>query len=445
LAISQLSLVTILVAKCELEDLIAQLYEFQEFHPNEEPPFYEAFFLTQLKSRALDTYLQLNGIIEELKYKYDLESLESSTKKEVHAADWAFLLNGCANEIAKIKSKLSCKIKLTIRDLLNLVLSREIALIIHEVLKRIKIAEELKYFVTIQGYIPSKLEAKFKRNFYNWYYEITPIRKGSDRNVPTVPTLLENPKFIKTFEGITIAQGLPKYREIDPTPLIAFIFPIFYGIMFADLGQGLILILFGKLLSVRAKNIIKNRKYRYWSKMLVSFGISASVIGFLTGSVFGLDLTHYGINCCSLPISNFKIFEGSHVNIEAVVTIIIIAILIGTFHLAIAYAIAIINKIRDREYAEALTFHLAVLIMYSFGILFALSFIGADMKVNQLFTSTNPLPVFSTLLAINIPSSSAAIISIPITVISFFTIIFGRDDSFLAAITAHEQESKKSD
>lgn len=160
---------------------------------------------------------------------------------------------------------------------------------------------------------------------------------------------------------------------------------------------------------------------------MMSFGISASVIGLLTGSLFGLSFTHYyGISCCLIPISNFKIFEGSHINIDTVVTIIIIAILIGTFHLAIAYVIAMINKIRDQEYAEALTFHLAVLIMYSFGILFALSFIGADMKVNQLFTSTNPLPVFSTLLAIDIPSSEAAIISTPVIVISLFTIIFGR-------------------
>ena len=64
--------------------------------------------------------------------------------------------------------------------------------------------------------------------------------------------------------------------------------------------------------------------------------------------------------------------------------------------------------------------------MYSFGILFALSFIGANLNVNQLFTSTNPSPVFSKLLGIYLPSSEAAIISLPVIIASSLTIIFGR-------------------
>ncbi|HET7391854.1 MAG TPA: V-type ATPase 116kDa subunit family protein, partial [Nitrososphaeraceae archaeon] len=411
----------------ELEQVIAQLCKFQKFHPYEEAPFEEEFFISQLKSRALDLHLQLNSIIEKIKYKYDFEFIEDHNKIEVQATDWTCFINRATKEIEKIQSKLRCKIKMTESDLLNLVVFRDITFIIYSVLKRIKIANKLNYFVTIQGYIPSKLESTFKDNFHEWYHDIKPIRREGDTGVSDIPTLLDNPKFIKTFEDITIAQGIPKYREIDPTPLIAFIFPIFYGIMFPDLGQGLILILFGRLLlSPKIKISNNKRKYRYWSKMMISFGICSSVIGLLTGTFFGLSFAHYYSNYGILPLFNFKIFEGSHINIDAVVTIIITAIVIGTFHLALAYVIAMINKLREQEYAEALMFHFAVLAMYSFGILFALSFIGSDMDVSQLFTTTNPLPVFSSLLSVNIPSSYAAIVSVPAIVISLCTIIFGR-------------------
>lgn len=442
MAISQLSLVTIIVAKAELEDLIGNLYEFQEFHPNDEPPFYEDFFLTQLKSRSLDMHIQLNSIIEKLQEekKYDFKPLvENPDKVQVNATDLTDLTNRATNVVIRIRSKLSCKIKLTSNDLSNLVMLKEATLIVSNVLTRIKLVHELKYFVTIQGYISSKSEVRFKEQFHRWYCHTTPIKKESrgrrteqpELNAspppPSIPTLLENPRFMKMFENVTIAQGIPKYNEIDPTPIIAFVFPFFYGIMFADLGQGLVLTGFGSLLSLQKK---MKRRYRYWGKMIISFGISAGIFGLLTGTFFGLELNSFGINCCPLPIPNLRIFETvngvAEINIDAVMTIIMIVIIIGTFHLSIAYIIAMLDKIRNKEYVEAFTFHLATLVMYSFGILFALSFIGADLQINQLFTSTNPLPVFSTLFGIYIPSSEAAIISVPFIITSFFTIIFGR-------------------
>ena len=162
MAISQLSLVTIIVAKAELEDLIGNLYEFQVFHPNDEPPFYEEFFLTQLKSRALDMHMQLNSIIEKLQEekKYDFRPFtEYPDKVLVNATDWTELTNRATREIIRIRSKLLCKMKLTSNDLSNLVTLRETTLIVSNVLTRIKLVHELKYFVIIQGYISSKSES----------------------------------------------------------------------------------------------------------------------------------------------------------------------------------------------------------------------------------------------------------------------------------------------
>ena len=96
MAISQLSLVTVIVAKAELEELIGNLYEFQVFHPNDEPPFYEEFFLTQLKSKSLDIHMQLNSIIEKLQEekKYDFGPfVENPDKVHVNVTNWTDLTN----------------------------------------------------------------------------------------------------------------------------------------------------------------------------------------------------------------------------------------------------------------------------------------------------------------------------------------------------------------
>lgn len=218
MAVSKLSLVTLVVAKTELEKLIEKLYEFQAFHPNEQPPFYEEFSLTQLKSKSLDVYMQINNIVEQLQgeKRYDFKSIfKDYDKVQIKATDWTDLTNKATKELTRIRSKLLCKIKLTTRDLSNLVMFREAILIVFSVLTRIKIVHELKYFVTIQGYIPSKSEIRFREQFSRWYCDIIPIRKqnmdkkkGEQLEVdlslhpPSIPTLLENPKFMKMFESV---------------------------------------------------------------------------------------------------------------------------------------------------------------------------------------------------------------------------------------------------
>lgn len=436
MGITQLSLVTILIAKSELEELITELYEFEDFHPSDQEGSYEELSFNRLKSKTLELNLEINSVIGKLEDRYHFnKDAENIERFVIKSNDWSSLLSNIVNELRVIRGKLSCKIRLSHKDLTCLIMFRETTFLMFEILRRIKIKHELKYFVTIEGYIPTKSEKKFCDQFSQWYHTIKPLRRDKDVS-PIVPTRLTNPRFIKLFEDITVVQGIPKYSDIDPTPLIAFVFPFFYGIMFPDLGQGLLFILFGKVLSMQRIKIkmLTGRKYKYWGKMLMTFGVSASIVGLLSGgNFFGLELANYGIHYI-MPFSNIRIFGGNGsttINIETVTTVMIIAILIGTFHLASAYIIAIINKIREKKYAEAFTYHLATLVTYSFGILLGLSFIGSGNNITQLFSNSRQLPVFSSSLDVHIQSSTAAIISVPIIIISMLTIVFGRAISSL--------------
>lgn len=80
------------------------------------------------------------------------------------------------------------------------------------------------------------LEAAFKGNVF--LEEIPIDRTEEDR----VPVLLRNRRGMRPFERFTRLLPLPRYGTIDPTPLIALFFPLFFGIIVGDVGYGLLLL-----------------------------------------------------------------------------------------------------------------------------------------------------------------------------------------------------------
>lgn len=115
----------------------------------------------------------------------------------------------------------------------------------------------------------------------------TPAEKVSsvkDGNVQ-VPVKLKNPRFFRPFELLTKTYSLPAYKTIDPTPFLGISFLLMFGMMFGDVGQGLILALLGAFLALRMKKAgIRN------AGLLVLYAGGISVIyGFLFGSFFGIE------------------------------------------------------------------------------------------------------------------------------------------------------------
>ena len=95
------------------------------------------------------------------------------------------------------------------------------------------------------------------------------------------PVTLRNFRLFKPFEFFVDMYGLPRYSEVDPTPFVAVTYIILFGIMFADVGQGLVVALIGWLLW-RFKRMAVGR-------VLVPCGFSSAVFGCVFGSVFGFE------------------------------------------------------------------------------------------------------------------------------------------------------------
>ena len=90
------------------------------------------------------------------------------------------------------------------------------------------------------------------------------------------PVVLHNPRWARPFELFARLLGMPSASEADPSRLLAFVAPLMFGFMFADVGQGMVLVVAGAALRRRFPA----------TELLISGGISAVLFGFLFGSVF---------------------------------------------------------------------------------------------------------------------------------------------------------------
>ena len=137
----------------------------------------------------------------------------------------------------------------------------------------------------IEGYIPADKSNDFNEKLTEvledkYILDLIP----ADKDDPNVPIILENNKLIEPYESVVETYALPKYSELDPTPLIAPFYTIFTGFMIGDLGYGLLGVI-GILLALKLQLFPKDKEKIL--KLFLRISISACVFGFLFGSVFG--------------------------------------------------------------------------------------------------------------------------------------------------------------
>ena len=170
------------------------------------------------------------------------------------------------------------------RDILTI---HEKALVAKDVLESLRKPGGTKNFAVIQGYIPRRMEQKFADSTKQWtsvIEEVTDPKLSSES-----PTLFDNKRFVRTFEVITKSQGIPHKGEPDPTPMIALMWPIFYGLMFADMGHGLLLMGMGLLFKVKGQGELSR-----WGMLIAISGAAAAIAGVAAGEAFGYHLDHMG-------------------------------------------------------------------------------------------------------------------------------------------------------
>lgn len=163
-------------------------------------------------------------------------------------------------------------------------------------------------------------------NPYDYSVLVEEIR---EEDYDRVPTILKNNNLIAPFENITEMYNLPKYNEIDPTPHVAPFYFVFFGMMVADLGYGLLLFL-ATFLGLKFFNFEPSMKKSL--KFFHYLSYSTMIWGLIYGSFFGV----------SLP---FVLLS----TIDDVITILIISVVFGLIHIFVALGVNTYLKVRDGD------------------------------------------------------------------------------------------------
>ena len=159
---------------------------------------------------------------------------------------------------------------------------------IHDIKEKLE-ATQLVYRIT--GWIPASDSDTVMRELDELTEGRVAIRGYEPKEVPSVteghekvPVKLKHGKFVSSFERMIFSYGSPVYGTIDPTPFVAFFFTLLFGIMFGDLGQGLVFVIVGILLTKHWIPFFKS--WHKFGPIFIAIGCSSSIMGLLTGEFF---------------------------------------------------------------------------------------------------------------------------------------------------------------
>jgi len=254
-------------------------------------------------------------------------------------------------ELSDKQKSISKEISAITRKVRGEILSiHENSFVVKEVLETLRKPGGTKNFAVIQGFIPKKMEKKFKQITNQWTSITEEIK---DQEISTEPpTHLDNPRWVKTFEVITDSQGIPKRGEFDPTWMIALMWPIFYGLMFADLGHGLLLMGLGLLFKFKGQGNLSR-----WGMLLAISGGAGAIAGIFQGEMFGFHLEHLVVFESLLheggPLHSIDWLIGAisvaELTFEQVIMILKVSIFLGVVHLGWAFILRIHNYWRTGD------------------------------------------------------------------------------------------------
>ncbi len=206
---------------------------------------------------------------------------------------------------------------------------------------------QTEYTFLIEGWVPKKFLKQTKEALYKTFGSkvIVIDVEVSPEKMDDAPTFYDNPGFVKPFEFLINIVGMPKYREVDPAPLIAIFFPLFFGLMVGDIAYGAIILLFALIMK-------KIYKTELWLQHIMDILIIASIPSIFFGFVFGEFFGNLGEEMGWIHPMTFLGITWNR--LEAIVPLLVLAIAIGVFHVLLGLVIGIVNALAKKSRKHAI-------------------------------------------------------------------------------------------
>lgn len=222
-----------------------------------------------------------------------------------------------------------------------------------------KMLKGRKYFY-LSGWVPqSKLQVV--KDTVDKYKDSLVDQKKNSQTIANPPTKLKNNKIARPFEFLVNMYGAPNYNELDPTGFFAITYMLLYGLMFGDLGQGLIFILASFLIE---------KKSKIFGQLVRRIGFSASFFGLMYGSFFGIEDL--------IPTLLIKPFDN-------ILKVLVASVAFGVILLLISYILGIYNKLHKQKDLEEGVFGKDGIA----GLIMMISFISIILNIVKV----NPIPI----------------------------------------------------
>ncbi|MCI8437541.1 MAG: V-type ATP synthase subunit I [Lawsonibacter sp.] len=200
----------------------------------------------------------------------------------------------------------------------------------------------------LEGWVPSERWPALEREL-SAYPCAVEAADPAPEEYPQVPVKLKNNWFTKPLNMVTDMYSLPAYGSLDPNPLMAPFFILFYGMMMADMGYGLIMMLASVVVIKKAKP--DGATMRYMMPLLGLCGVSTFLWGAATGGFFG-DLIPQLVQLMN-PGSTFalpKLFDP----LDKAVNVLVGALVLGVVQIFTGMAVSMYKQIKAGETMAAL-------------------------------------------------------------------------------------------
>ena len=198
----------------------------------------------------------------------------------------------------------------------------------------------------LEGWLPADRCAEIEKTLKPFTCAIE-TREPTEDEYPQVPVQLKNNKLTRPLNMVTEMYSLPAYGTLDPNPLMAPFFILFYGIMMADMGYGLLMMI---------ASVIISKKYRPKGtsgelfSLLGLCGISTFIMGALTGGFFGDFLTQLvAIVSPGTVFALPKLFDL----LDDLTMILIGSMALGMVQIVTGMAISLIEKCKRKKFLDA--------------------------------------------------------------------------------------------
>ncbi len=201
--------------------------------------------------------------------------------------------------------------------------------------------------VMLRGWIPESGVPEVRRAVKSFDDSVELILSDPDAD-DTPPSFIRNSPLVRPFENLTRLYGAPKYGELDPTPLLAPFFFVFFGMCLGDAGYGLLMIGFFTLFLRKYKRMPGT--FKQFFQLFVLSGISAVVVGALTGSWFGDIIDAFDIFAFLRPLKNAPVVLNP---MENPMVFLAISLALGVVQLLFGLGIAFYDALRKRNYMGA--------------------------------------------------------------------------------------------